>query len=523
MGGMTSFALVYARASSDKSLQRISVDRQIKLCTARAADMWPDAAVRVFRDDAITAADPNVYRPGFADFLTAVRAARKGELAGVVTNEQSRLTRQGTGAWDDLVVTLTKAGITKVETLRSGPVSVEPGNRLVGRLLAVVDAEEVERTKVRVQDAHHDLFNEGRPSGRAPFGYRSAKDDAGRPALERDPVAGPVVEQVFNMAIQGHAVTTIVEWLNAGPVPPRSASWKFSDGRKVTGWTSNSVRSVLTSPTVAGLRAHTDDDGVLHTVPARWESLIDVDRWQNVQRLLGRPRTVIGVNGEEYRVRTKPRPQPRKYLLSGGRRRSGIKGQPGEVYGVLRCWKCDFPLVAQTQTRPGGVRMPAYQCHPKVDPGACGGVSISPADDVEAAVVEIIQDQLALSPKLRKLLSATDDAEAARWRADRDAARGRMLDAGQLFGAGTIDRDTFKVMHEAAKTEHDAADARLTSMTTDMALPSADDVIHRWESLTLAVQRAVVDRLIDRIVVGQGYAGRPGFNEDRLSDPVWRV
>src|SRR5262245_55534013 len=104
---------VYARASRDPSEQRISVDRQVKLCTTRANDLWPAAEVRVFRDDAITAADPAVYWPGFEQLLTAIRAARKGDIAGIVVNEQSRLTRQGTGGWDDLVVTLTKAGVAK--------------------------------------------------------------------------------------------------------------------------------------------------------------------------------------------------------------------------------------------------------------------------------------------------------------------------------------------------------------------------------------------------------------------------
>src|SRR4051812_8328247 len=98
---MTSLALIYARASSDPNDQRISVDRQVKLCTARAHDLWPAAEVRVFRADSTTAADPNTHRPGYASFLSAVRSARKGELVGVVVNEQSRLTRQGTGSWDE--------------------------------------------------------------------------------------------------------------------------------------------------------------------------------------------------------------------------------------------------------------------------------------------------------------------------------------------------------------------------------------------------------------------------------------
>ena len=100
-------------------------------------------------------------------------------------------------------------------------------------MLAVVDAEEVERTKARVQDAHRELFNEGRPSGRAPFGYRSTKDDDGRPRLEPDPVEAPVVAQVFEWALEGHAVAVIADRLNAAGVAPRSARWKFKDGRKV--------------------------------------------------------------------------------------------------------------------------------------------------------------------------------------------------------------------------------------------------------------------------------------------------
>lgn len=518
----TTKALVYARASSDPSDQRISVDRQVKLCTARAHELWPDAEVLVFRDDAITAADPSVHRPGFSSFLTAVRTARKGELAGVVVNEQSRLTRQGTGAWDELVVTLTKAGVTSVETLRGGPVSVAPGSRLVGRMLAIVDAEEVERLKARVQDAHRELFNEGRPSGRAPYGYCSARDEHGRPKLLPDPDEAQIVKQVFDWALAGHAVSAIAGRLSADGIPPRSARWKFSDDRKVTTWRPATVRTLLKSPSVAGLRAHTDTDGQLQTVPAQWPALIDVDQWRKVQRMLGQPTTVLGANGETFRVRTMPAPQPRKYLLSGGRRRSGVTGKLGESYGVLRCGKCDSPLVAQTQGRPGG-RVPAYACHPKSGSGACGGVSISPADEVEALVVDAIQSALAVSPALRGRLEAANDGEAGKWRAERDAAKGRMLTAAEMFGTGAIDSDEFDTMRAPAKAAFDLAEARLNSITTDVTLPSVEDVRDHWDQLTLHQQRAVVERLIARIVVAPGYTGPPGFNAARVGAPEWKA
>jgi DNA invertase Pin-like site-specific DNA recombinase len=513
---MPDTALVYARASADKSDLKISVDRQIKLCTARAADLWPAADVRVFRDDAITAADPRAYRPGFAAFLAAVRSARKGELVGIVTNEQSRLTRQGEGAWDELVVTLTRAGVTKVETLRNGPISVEPGNRLVGRMLAVVDAEEVERTKARAQDAQRELFREGRPSGRAPFGYRSTKDAAGRPAFDIDRVEAAAVRRIFDMLLDGHAIAAIVDKLNAGKVLPRSARFKFRDGRTVGTWSPSSVRTVLRCPTVAGLRGHTDEAGVLHTTAGRWDAIIDADKWNAAQRILGRPAVVTGANGERYNVRTKPAPKPRKYLLSGGRR-------AGESYGVLRCGRCGAPMVAQTQGRRGGERVPAYACHPKSGPGACGGVSISPADEVERLVVDAMRARLASSVRLRRRLDATDDAEVNRWRVERDRAKARMLEASSMFGAGDIDRDSFDAMHTPAKAAHEHAEARLASMTSTATLPTADDVAERWDTLTLGQQRSVVERLIERIDIAPGHMGHPGFNRSRIGLPKWRA
>jgi DNA invertase Pin-like site-specific DNA recombinase len=526
-------ALVYARFSKDKNDQKISVDRQVKLCTARAADLWPDAEIKVFRDDSVSGSDPDAYREGFEGFLVEVRGARKGEIVGVVVNEQSRLTRQGTHAWDDLVVTLTMAGITKVETLRQGPISVEPGNRLVGRLLAVVDNEESERTKARTQDAHLDLFNEGRPATRAPYGYSSTKvcpgkplcpdaDDGKRPHLAIDPDEGPVVQRIYAMALDGHSISAIVRALNADTVPPPGARLRYKDGRKITEWKQDAVRSVLKNPSVAGLRGHRDAAGELHTVPARWPHLIDPDQWHKVQRLLGQPATIIRADGKAYRVRTMPKAQPRKYLLSGGRRRPGQGGVAGESYGVLRCGKCDSPLAAQTQGRAGGVRVPGYACHKNSGPDACCGVSITPAAEVEKLVVDAMQKRLTASSKARKLLHASDDAEVARWRAERDRAKARMLEASEMYGTGAIDRDEFEVMRTPAKAAHDAAEARLASISTDSTLPSVEDVQEHWETLTLKQQRAVVERLIESIVIAPSTGGL-GFDRARIGVPNWRV
>jgi hypothetical protein len=408
-------------------------------------------------------------------------------------------------------------------------VSVAPGNRLVGRILAVVDQEELERIKARTTDAHRELFTEGRPSGPPPFGYRAATGDDGRPAFLENPDQAKAVRQIYKLALAGHALQAIADKLNAAGVQPRAARFNFKDGRKVTKWQPNSVRYVLLSPSVAGLRSHRDGDGQLHLTPAKWPALVDADQWHAVQRLLGQPGVVRGVNGDPYRVRTQPRAQPRSYLLSGGRRRSGIKGNAGqgEVYGVLRCGRCGMPLVAQTQGRRvrddegREIRVPAYACHTKLGSDACGGVSISPAALVDDLVVRAIQRRLSISPKLRKRLDVAQDGETAQWRAERDAARARMLEAGEMFGAGTIDRATFDVMHAPARAALEHAEARLGALGDALTLPSSADVQEAWERLTLRQQRAVVERLISRIVVAPASPGLRGFSAERVGEPEW--
>jgi hypothetical protein len=60
-------------------------------------------------------------------------------------------------------------------------------------------------------------------------------------------------------------------------------------------------------------------------------------------------------------------------------------------------------------------------------------------------------------------------------------------------------------------------------MSHDLALPSAEDVIERWEGQTLVQQRGVVERLIERIDIAPGGQGHPGFNPARISEPFWRA
>ena len=136
---------IYARASLDRTERRISVDRQIERCRALAAERYPDLTVVVHQDNNRSASDPDVQRPGFDALVASIR---RGDVAELVAHEQSRLTRRPE-QWETLLVTLSMSGIERVTTVQQGMIPVAQGGRLLGRILAVVDAEESERIKLR--------------------------------------------------------------------------------------------------------------------------------------------------------------------------------------------------------------------------------------------------------------------------------------------------------------------------------------------------------------------------------------
>ena len=128
------------------------------------------------------------------------------------------------------------AGLNEVHTGIQGIIGIRPGktdgrSHLRGGGFGVLRADQGQGA-----GGARRSFAEGRPSGRPPFGYRSIKDEHGRPGLGRDPDQAEVVERIFEMALAGHAIAAIVDWLNDEKVPTRSAGWKFKDGRTVKEW-----------------------------------------------------------------------------------------------------------------------------------------------------------------------------------------------------------------------------------------------------------------------------------------------
>jgi hypothetical protein len=79
-------------------------------------------------------------------------------------------------------------------------------------------------------------------------------------------------------------------------------------------------------------------------------------------------------------------------------------------------------------------------------------------------------------------------------------------------------------MHRPAKARADAArDALAALPAPEVELPPAAEIAERWDDLSLAQQRAVLDRLIERIVVVPARPGSRGFDPTRIRTPKWRA
>lgn len=144
--------------------------------------------------------------------------------------------------------------------------AVDPGSDahdLVMRLYGGMSKGERNRIKIRVRSAMAAQAGaEGRfLGGRPPYGYRLADagphPNPGKAAdgkrlrrLERDPIAAPIVERIFDSYLAGKGLYAIAELLTAEGIPSPSAHDRqrnrHRDGRGA--WSKSAVKAILGNP-----------------------------------------------------------------------------------------------------------------------------------------------------------------------------------------------------------------------------------------------------------------------------------
>jgi DNA invertase Pin-like site-specific DNA recombinase len=495
---------IYARKSKDPDEKRISVDNQIAGCRKYAREKFRDLPVIVFDDNDLSGFDPKVVRPGFNAFLDAVR---RGEVSQVVVNEQARLTRQGPMQWEELVVALNRAGITEVHTVIGGVIDIGK-SKLLGRILAAVDAEEAERSSARYRALHQRLRDEGRPGGTAGYGYRRGVGPDGRPANVIEPDEAAAITAISDALCDGFSLNWVTQQLNDGsiPAPKRKGPWRATGVRalmrrpSIAGFRSRTVQTPVVGPDgEAGRRVHEEIVRV-----ATWDPILSESRWRQTLDALN-ARTVKRGDGTEVMVERKIERHPRRWLLTDG---------------IGRCGRCHGRLSAATLPGRNGR---AYECR-KVNRG-CGMISIAQAEQLDAWVHEQLTAYLATNPKLLPTIG-DQNPERDRLEEDRRRARRTMDEADEMFAEGEIDRARHRSISAGAKERFDRAQRAIDALPViESDVPDLDAVRHRWDELPLTRKLRALNYWTEAVIVNPANGRRSHDANERFKariEIVWK-
>lgn len=463
-------AAIYARISLDAEGTGKGVDRQVEDCRKLAEQLaWPVADEYV--DNDISASQySDKRRPAYERMLEDIG---EGTVDAVLVYNLDRLTRRPV-EFEDFYETLTAAGVTNVRFV-TGDMDLGTDDGLfIGRLQAALAAKESAVKSRRIRRKLDQVAAEGKPHGgsRRPYGFEHDKI-----THKSDEVA--VIRKIVARFLAGESLRSLTSWMDEHGY------------RSVYGapWRTTTLKNLLSSPRIAGLREHRDGTIVATAV---WKPIISPEDRDRILALMDAKRR-------------SGRRAPRRYLLSG----------------LLRCGKCEKPLYSQTRetTR-------RYVCVSGPDHGGCGRLTVvaAPLEELVADAVLLRLDTDALSDALSGAVRA--DADTAALMDEISTERERLDDLANLYANKGI---TLREWMAARKTIEDQINAnerkvRRATNTTRLAsvIGQGRSLRTQWASLNLDRQRAIVDAVLDHAVIGPGQRGARALDPERVR-LIWRL
>ena len=470
MSSTPSAVAIYARISSDTEGVGAGVTRQVEDCRKLAERLgWAVADVYVDND---ISAYSRKRRPEYERMLADLA---DGVVDGVLVYHVDRLTRQ-LKELERFVEVVDDAKVKHVRFVSSDvDMTTEDGLMLLRFMAIIANRESADKSR-RVRRKMEQVAAEGRPHGGRvrPFGYAEDKITV----LEHE---ADTYRALVARFLAGESTRSLATWLNDQEVPT------------VTGrpWITTTLKGMLTNPRYAGLRAHR---GVV-VGPAVWDAIISEEDH----------RRVLAKYAEK---KTSGRRTPQRYLLSG----------------VLRCGKCGNRLYSSLRQRKYGSTR-RYVCSSGPDHGGCGRLTIV-ADPLERMIADYVLHRLD-TPELSDALArrATADARTQELTAELDKAQTRLDDLSLGYGQGDIDMRAWMIAKKPIEHRLETLKRQLGQITRTSALTglvgNGEELGRAWNDLNLSRQHAIVEALIDHIVI------KPGGQGPRQLDParvgvVWR-
>jgi DNA invertase Pin-like site-specific DNA recombinase len=388
-----------------------------------------------------TSVDSKSYRE-------ALRRVQRGESQGIAVAFDDRLARD----WRKLrryYDELEAAGAEVIIVNLPGVDYRTANGRTQTGLMAIVAEMKYATAKDRGEKIADRTIARGVPN-RVPFGYRrnagpdGVKVDPDRDSkgLVPDPETASLVEQIFQMRVDGHSWVAVGEWLEGlGIAPPRGGSWAISTLRNLT---SNEMYL-----------------GVIRLGQRRLEDahepLVSRSLWKAAQSS--------------------------KTLQRNGKNAAGLAG------GLLVCVNCGRRLSVT------GTQSPSYTCRRRLDGKPCEHPVYVSKRRADAFVEDVIL--MILGRGVTDIVATSQ--EIGRYRASLSDARAEL--EGYVLAAKALDADLFKAGLDARQAEvdraRDALEDALSQAETAAELPT----LSGWDALDFDHKRQVARTLMESITV----------------------
>ena len=464
---MPNTVAIYARISQDRSGEGQGVGRQLADCRAEAERRGWQVAEEYVDDD--VSAYSGRARPAYRRLLNDLAERRRD---GLIVWHLDRLHRRPIEL-EEFVRTCQHAGVSDVVTLH-GDFNLGTGDGLlVARLLGAVAANESDSKRRRGRRKMRELAEAGRPNGGGPrpFGYEADK------VTVREPEAA-IIRQLAARALAGESLTSLCRWLVESEVQ--------TVGGKT--WRTVTVRQLLINPRIYGWRSHHGQP----VAPAVWPAIITRDEGERLRLKLTDP------------ARRTNRTASR-YLLSG----------------LCRCHACGSVMysVPRYDTR-------RYLCRSGHDFGGCGTTTIT-AGPAERIIVEAVLQRLD-SPALADALSGrARDTEAGSQLHQRIAEdTDQLAELAELYAARQVTAPEWIAARKSVEQRREQNRRALAQLAGSQAIDphvgNGDRLRQEWSELNLSRQIAVVEAVIDHVVIGPGRRGVRSVEVERVR-PVWRL
>lgn len=330
---------------------------------------------------------------------------------------------------------------------------------------------DLEQKATRQVAANVQRANNGVHQGRVGYGYRREGS-----AMVIEPDEAATIREGVRRALAGDSLRTICKDFDARhvPTPGRGARWN-----------STTLKQLLLRPSLAGLTVHRGK--VLGNAPDGSPRVIDEDTHHRIRAVLTDPSRRSGTPGRAP-----------KYLLGG----------------IARCGRCGGVMaraVGRNQRQANGNikrQPPSYVCT------ECHRVRRKQSD-VDALVESIVVGRLQM-PDAAQMFAQGDPAELTEAQKRAAAVDARLINAADMYAAGTIEGAQLARITEGLRSERDAAEAAVRA-SMPPAIPAELLGAHAskvWQRLDMDAKRAVLRLLVEVIVLPSG-SGR-SFDPDSV-------